>query len=88
MRNSEEWRQYAACRKMDTSLFIPPSEKRGRSVTKEFDKAKEVCARCHVRLHCLNFAIEEGHIEFGIFGGLTPKQRQKLWRKKNIQVTA
>lgn len=40
-------------------------------------EAKDICSRCPVRLKCLAVAMERNE-EHGIWGGLTPKERQEL----------
>jgi WhiB family redox-sensing transcriptional regulator len=39
-----------------------------------------VCSKCEVRLECLDFAITTRQQE-GIWGGLNPKERQRLRRR-------
>lgn len=80
---TEEWRERAECRGLDTSMFIPSSSgKKGRPSSSDYTKAKEVCMACSVRLHCLNFALDNNHNEFGMFGGLSPRSRQEILRKR------
>jgi WhiB family redox-sensing transcriptional regulator len=43
--------------------------------------AKSFCERCPVRAKCLEYALLNRE-QFGMFGGLTPKQRQKLTKRK------
>ena len=43
-------------------------------------EAKALCAQCEVRLDCLNFALRT-HEKFGIWGGLSRRERQKLRRQ-------
>lgn len=38
-----------------------------------------VCKRCAVRDECRDYAIEQ-RIQHGVFGGLTGKQRMRIWR--------
>lgn len=65
-----DWRGDALCAETDPEAFFP---EKGAS-TRE---AKQICARCPVRAECLDGAIERGE-KFGIWGGLTTQQRQKL----------
>lgn len=46
----------------------------------EIAEAKTICARCPVADNCLEFAFETRE-EFGIWGGLTPRERHALRRK-------
>ncbi len=74
-RETERWRQAAACRNMDTDLFFPRGETGvplEQTVT-----AKAVCGGCPVRLACLEFAMATRQ-EYGIFGGLTEQERRSF----------
>ena len=82
---SEDWREQASCRGMDVSVFVPSTGKRGRPVANEYKKARAICEQCKVKISCLNFALTSGFNEFGIFGGLSPKARQILLRKRKAE---
>jgi WhiB family redox-sensing transcriptional regulator len=58
------------CTQTDPELFFP--EKGGS--TRE---AKKVCANCTVRAECLSYALENDE-RFGIWGGLSERERRKL----------
>jgi Transcription factor WhiB len=65
----ESWRQDAACRGRDTDLWF---------VAGVPSAALGFCARCPVTSECLGMALraEAGSYDrFGVFGGLTAKQR-------------
>lgn len=54
----------------------------------DIDAARKVCAWCPVRLECLRAAMRwegsrETRYRFGMWGGLTPLERQRLY----VQVT-
>ena len=74
----ETWHLRAACRGPESALFFPPStpERRDDREARE-SHAKEICAQCHVRDDCLEFAlrVREAH---GIWGGLTEAERRVL----------
>ena len=74
----ETWHLKAACRGPESALFFPPStpERRDDRDARE-SHAKEICAQCHVRDDCLEFAlrVREPH---GIWGGLTEAERRVL----------
>ena len=66
------WQADALCAQTDPEAFFP--EKGGS--TRE---AKRVCQSCTVRTECLEYAL--GHDErFGIWGGLSERERRKLKR--------
>jgi WhiB family redox-sensing transcriptional regulator len=67
------WQERALCAQTDPEAFFP--EKGGS--TRE---AKKVCSGCEVRGECLEYAL--GHDErFGIWGGLSERERRKLKRR-------
>jgi hypothetical protein len=48
-------------------------------------KAKAVCATCDVVEECLQWAIDTGS-RHGVFGGLTPKERQGMKLGKGVRI--
>ena len=68
------WTASGACLAVDPDLFFP---QQGES-TRE---AKAVCARCAVRQPCLDFALEQREV-FGIWGGLSERERRQLRRDR------
>ena len=73
-----EWRERAACRGgVDPDLFFPAAES-GAARDAQVRAAKAVCARCPVRSECLDEALVR--IPYGIAGGLTERERQRLRR--------
>ena len=70
------WFDQANCLGVDPDLFFP---ERGAS-TRE---AKEVCRACTVRLDCLEYALVNGE-KFGIWGGLSERERRRLRRERAI----
>jgi WhiB family redox-sensing transcriptional regulator len=74
----EGWRQMAACKGAQASLFFPPCQferKRERLVREQ--AAKSICARCPVRDQCLEFALMARE-PYGVWGGLNELERRKL----------
>lgn len=66
------WQERALCAQTDPEAFFP--EKGGS--TRE---AKRVCASCEVRSECLEYALEKDE-RFGIWGGLSERERRKMKR--------
>ena len=64
------WQADGACRGADPELFFPPTDE-------EAAIAKSFCATCPVRVACLAFSIERNE-RFGVWGGLTEKERARL----------
>ncbi|WP_418276162.1 WhiB family transcriptional regulator [Isoptericola jiangsuensis] len=67
------WQERALCAQTDPEAFFP--EKGGS--TRE---AKKVCTSCEVRAECLDYALENDE-RFGIWGGLSERERRKLKRR-------
>jgi WhiB family redox-sensing transcriptional regulator len=68
-----DWQEDALCSATDPEAFFP--EKGGSTRA-----AKRVCEECVVRAECLDYALT-GDIRFGIWGGLSERERAKLRRK-------
>lgn len=68
------WRDDAACRDADPDIFYPE--------TPDYQDARAICAQCPVRDRCLTDAMAtERGTRYGMFGGLTPRERGSLpWR--------
>jgi WhiB family redox-sensing transcriptional regulator len=71
--NAPEWQERALCSQTDPEAFFP--EKGGS--TRE---AKRICSRCEVKADCLEFALGKDE-RFGIWGGLSERERRKLKRR-------
>ena len=67
------WQERALCAQTDPEAFFP--EKGGS--TRE---AKKVCQSCEVKAECLEYALENDE-RFGIWGGLSERERRKLKRR-------
>jgi WhiB family transcriptional regulator, redox-sensing transcriptional regulator len=67
------WQDRALCAQTDPEAFFP--EKGGS--TRE---AKKVCRSCEVRAECLEYALEHDE-RFGIWGGLSERERRRLKRQ-------
>ena len=64
------WQERALCAQTDPEAFFP--EKGGS--TRE---AKRVCLTCEVQADCLDYALQHDE-RFGIWGGLSERERRKL----------
>ena len=72
-----DWRDQAACSRLDPDLFFPVSIS-GVSLA-DIEAAKRVCQRCPVAAPCLRWALDLGHVS-GIWGGTTEEERRALRR--------
>ena len=76
-----DWQEEAACRSYENIVFFGEEgeselEKQAREA-----RAKAVCQRCPVAEPCLEFAMETNQ-KYGIWGGLTDKERAALKRRR------
>lgn len=73
--NPLAWQDDALCAQVDPELFFPDS---GDST----NGAKQICRDCEVRNICLRYALENGE-QFGVWGGLSARERRKLMRGRS-----
>jgi len=76
----ESWRLSALCGETDPEAFFP--EKGGST-----RDAKRVCTGCDVRAECLEFALRNDE-RFGIWGGLSERERRRLRMQRRDVITA
>ena len=69
-----EWMADTPCATVDPETFFPPSGGLSVIVARE---AKKVCGACRSQAACLTYALAD-HSLFGIWGGTTEKDREKL----------
>ena len=74
------WQERALCAQTDPEAFFP--EKGGS--TRE---AKKVCLTCDVRGSCLEYALAHDE-RFGIWGGLSERERRRLRMGRREAITA
>jgi WhiB family redox-sensing transcriptional regulator len=71
----QRWRARARCRGADPRIFMPP---RGGDIS----VARSYCARCSVRLPCLEYAMSLGDaLCHGIWGSATARDRHRARRR-------
>jgi WhiB family redox-sensing transcriptional regulator len=70
-----DWQESARCAQTDPELFFP---EKGHNAT----RARRICFACPVRVPCLEAALGGASawhgIDVGIWGGLTPRERQAI----------
>ncbi|WP_447004256.1 WhiB family transcriptional regulator [Saccharothrix isguenensis] len=71
--DEQDWQERALCAQTDPEAFFP--EKGGS--TRE---AKRICLGCEVRSECLEYALQHDE-RFGIWGGLSERERRKLKKR-------
>ena len=72
--NPLSWQSDALCAQTDPEAFFP--EKGGST-----RDAKRICTGCSVRGECLEYALQNDE-RFGIWGGLSERERRKLRRSR------
>ncbi|MCW2529240.1 MAG: transcription factor WhiB [Pseudonocardiales bacterium] len=72
-----DWQGKAVCRGTDPEVFFMGENERGSRKRLHEERAKAMCAQCPVRQACLDWAVEVGEA-FGVWGGTTPGERQRL----------
>jgi len=70
--NPLSWQTDSLCAQTDPEAFFP--EKGGST-----RDAKRICTGCSVRAQCLEYALDNDE-RFGIWGGLSERERRKLRR--------
>ena len=74
LNEAEDWRDQAACRGLDPTIFYPVDDD-GVSV------AQVVCNACDVRHECLEYALERREKD-GVWGGATERDRRRIIRQR------
>jgi WhiB family redox-sensing transcriptional regulator len=73
MSMTAQWSEDAACGSADPEeLFTDAAGQR---------RAKALCSRCAVQTDCLAEALDN-RIEFGVWGGMTERERRELLRRR------
>jgi WhiB family redox-sensing transcriptional regulator len=75
------WQDRVACAGIDARLFFGPDGEPWQERDIREAKAKAVCARCPVRVQCLDYALGNS-IKHGIWGGLNQEERARERRRR------
>lgn len=85
----EEWMDDAACVDIeDKSIFFP---EKGQNARRDWVDPREICNTCPVRMQCLIFALKHETSDtrsFGIFGGLSGRERAALRQRMTSKLIA
>ena len=78
----KHWSDQANCKGMDTDIFFPEvfGDQQNGLI---WAQAKAVCAECPVRMDCLKSELAHEAVSGrrnGVWGGLTPKERDQYVR--------
>ena len=77
----------AECASVDVNLFYEKDydDLDSKTINGNYQEAKKICMGCQHRVECAEWGINnETH---GMWGGLTPRERQKLRKIRDIKVT-
>lgn len=69
----DDWQSRARCRGLESEQFFVRGSTQARH-------AIAVCDRCTVRAECLRYAVEN-RVDFGVWGGMTERQRRAYQRR-------
>lgn len=83
--NNDEWRLKAYCKGKETNFFYPEPGVKGTA--RQLIDAKSFCNLCPVINECLECAIQNNE-EFGVWGGLTPKERSRIISNRKRSTSA
>ncbi|MGH8934346.1 MAG: WhiB family transcriptional regulator [Egibacteraceae bacterium] len=79
------WQSRAACLDADVELFFPIGTT--ELALDQIERAKATCARCEVRVQCLEWAIQTRQ-HSGIWGGQTAEERHATRRLHEARTPA
>lgn len=71
--NAPEWQERSSCSSTDPEAWFPDLGGSSRY-------AKRICKGCEVKDECLEYALAHDE-RFGIWGGLSERERRKLKRR-------
>ena len=74
-----EWTEHARCQGLDPEQFFRRGVAQSRGAIK-------VCGRCPVKEDCLRYAVEHD-VDFGVWGGLTERQRRAYQRQQYAEAS-
>jgi WhiB family redox-sensing transcriptional regulator len=74
-----DWIQRALCRDVDPDIFFPVGTT--GPALEQVQRAKAICARCKVRVQCLDWALATGQ-DSGVWGGMDEEERREIRRAR------
>lgn len=75
--HQEDWTVHAKCQGLQDALFPDASDQK---------RARLLCSGCPVRSECLAEALDN-RIEWGVWGGMTERERRLLLRQRSDVVS-
>ena len=80
--SKHDWRKKAYCLGEPIKVFFPHES---HDINK-YEEAKSFCVKCSVKNECLDLVInqEDNYDRWGVFGGLTPQERNHERRRRRF----
>ena len=75
---AQSWMRSAACADADPEIFFPKTSRQPAT------EATQICSGCPVKARCLEYSLVNEE-EFGVWGGLTEKERRQLLDERQHQ---
>lgn len=76
-----DWMDEALCSGLPSEWFFTEKEQ-----DRELElPGLEICPGCPVRPQCLDYALRRAELRFGVWGGATSKEREKLKRGRHVR---
>jgi hypothetical protein len=73
----------ALCSQVGTEMFfVEDRDEQNLTSLSDYKLAINICSRCEHITDCADWGIK--HESFGVWGGLTPKQRRTIRQKRNM----
>lgn len=82
-----DWQAQGACRRVHPEIFFHPDNERGSKRRTRDNAAKAVCATCPVLDACREHALAVRE-PFGVWGGLTESERERVYVARVTRVPA
>lgn len=79
-----KWRGSALCAQTNPEAFFPANKAYADEYNgyNNYNEARKICAECPVKGECLADALMTGDVEYGMRGGLTPRERMGILATK------
>lgn len=73
-----EWLPHGLCSETGLTDLFYPEGSHGHQLADTYLRARTLCAQCPVQNECLEAAIVSGEVNFGIWGGYSPRDRRRI----------
>ncbi|MEU1309442.1 WhiB family transcriptional regulator [Streptomyces cinnamoneus] len=80
-----DWRLRGICLNVHDTFF--PVSSNACAAAADAAEAKQICGNCPVITECRQWALDH-RIEYGVWGGLSERERRTIWRRQARDKTA